>query len=259
MEDDSEAPGPRGFIRSSDKDLFALSENELIREILQGSQRLYEFFGFAMTDVHDLKSEEGWNYIFLGNIDRVEFGLSREGQPGDIDLLIIPHRNDQLHVGKAAAIEIKRLSLRHPRWDRSSDRYGVTQANGLIDAGFPYVGILHLVVHERGPSENHREMMSFRVLDNEGRAALEKLATVDTTGFIACERQLGRLLAQAPNPVIGLNCVSITEIIHQGHPSLMVGAPHGRTAKRNPRASAQCASLIGRYMYKMRDNVVRGG
>lgn len=66
--------------------------------------------------------------VFLGNIPRTDLGLSRLGQPGDIDLLIIPHQGSKFHLGKAAAIEIKRLSLKASRWNKSTDRLGITQA-----------------------------------------------------------------------------------------------------------------------------------
>ncbi|MGB3470137.1 MAG: hypothetical protein WBA51_04885 [Erythrobacter sp.] len=136
------------------KPLYEMNEHELVRFLLYENKRYYELFGFVMTDVHGLSGADGWEYLFYGNVPRTELGLSREGQPGDIDLMIVPYRDGMLHVGMTAAIEIKRLSLRRPNWDKSSDRYGITQANGLLHAGFPYVGVLHLVVHDEGPSEN---------------------------------------------------------------------------------------------------------
>jgi hypothetical protein len=93
------------------------------------------------------------------------------GQPGDIDLLIIPHQGNKFHLGKAAAIEIKRSSI------------------------------------------------------------------TDMTGYISSERQLGRLLAHKPDPVIGLNCVSLCDVEQSTHRGVMVGMPNGRPAKRNPNAS----------------------
>ena len=230
----------RGFARTPNVQLYDMSEQQLVREILFGSSRLYEFFGFVMTDVHGLRSEDGWEYLFIGNLPRTDVGLSRLGQPGDIDVLIVPHCKGMLPIGKAAAIEVKRLSLKSPRWGKSTDRFGITQANGLLDAGFPYVGLLYLIVHHEGPDENHRNTQAARVLDAHGRVSFEGEHISDMTGPISCERQLGMLLAHNPDERIGLNCVSLSDVNMNGEPGVKIGMPHRRPAKENPRASQQC-------------------
>lgn len=237
-----------GFTRTPNTELYNMTEQELVREILFGSSRLYEFFGFVMTDVHGLKSKDGWNYVFFGNLLRTDLGLPRLGQPGDIDVLIIPHRDGLLHIDKTAAIEVKRLSLKGPQWDKSTDRLGITQAKGLLDAGFPYVGILHLVVHAEGPDQNHRSMLAARVLDADGRISFEGDHTSDMTGTISCERQLGRLLTQHPDQSIGLNCVSLSDVQLLGERGVRIGMPHGRTARRNPRTRRECLQKVSRFV-----------
>lgn len=245
----------RGFVRTPGTQLYDLTEHELVREILFGSARLYEFFGFVMTDVHGLRSEDGWEYLFYGNIPRIDLGLSRDGQPGDVDLLIVPYRGKEVHVSKAAALEIKRLSLKRPRWDKTTDRYGITQAKGLIEAGFPYVGILHLIVHANGPAENFQETSTYRIVDREDHAVFEQDVLTDMTGWRTSERQLGRLLAQNPDPVIGLNCVSVADVTLNGRPGVMVGMPNGRPATRNPQTSQRCLRGIADFMHQMKGRV----
>jgi len=251
MPESETSEGGSGFRRTPGKQLYDMTEHELVSEILFGSARLYEFFGFVMTDVHGLKAADGWEYVFLGNIPRTDLGLSRLGQPGDIDLLIIPHQGNKFHLGKAAAIEIKRLSLKAPRWNKSTDRLGITQANGLLEAGFPYVGILHLIVHDRGPDENHKPVMAARVVDQDGTMEIEGSSVTDMTGYISSERQLGRLLAHKPDPVIGLNCVSLCDVEQSTHRGVMVGMPNGRPAKRNPKASLACVRHISSFMERL--------
>jgi hypothetical protein len=119
-----------GFTRTPNTELYNMTEQELVREILFGSSRLYELFGFVMNDVHGLKSEDGWNYVFFGNLLRADLGLSRLGQPGDIDVLIIPHRDGLLHIDKTAAIEVKRLSLKSPRGTRAQIGSGLRKQAG---------------------------------------------------------------------------------------------------------------------------------
>lgn len=239
------------FRRTPNRELFDMSEQELVREILFRSQRSYEFFGFVMTDVHGLKAEDDWAYLFFGNVPRTDLGLSRLGQPGDIDVIIIPHQDDCLYIGMTAVLEIKRLSLRSPRWHKSTDRLGITQANGLLEAGFPYVGILHVVVHDTGPPENHINMMTARVVNPDGHAIFEGETLVDMTGTISCERQLGRLLANNPDPAIGLNCVSLNDVELLGERGVSIGMPHGRPAMKNPNASATCLNNIWKFVRDM--------
>jgi hypothetical protein len=170
------------------------------------------------------------------------------GNPGDVDLLIVPYRGTRVHIGKAAVLEIKRLSLKSPNWHKTTDRYGITQANGLLEAGFPYVGILHLIVHAEGPAENRKEMMVGRVICPDGRIEFEDDETTDMTGSQTSDRQLGRLMARNPDPVIGLNCVSVADVTFQGRPGVMVGMPNGRPAKRNPQTSERCLHGIADFM-----------
>lgn len=244
-----------GFVRTPGTEFVDLTEQQLVCEILFGSSRLYEFFGFVMTDVHGLRASDGWEYLFFANLLRMDLGLSRLGQPGDIDVLIIPHCNSVLHIEKTAAIEVKRLSLRNPHWNKSTDRFGITQANGLLDAGFPYVGLLHLVVHEVGPKSNHRSMLAARVLDSDGRASFEGDHVLDMTGAITCERQLGRLLAQSPDEAIGLNCVCLSDVDVLGVRGVSIGMPHGRNASWNPNTKRTCLQSIRAFL--MRCGVAR--
>jgi hypothetical protein len=246
----------RGFRRTSGTNLYDLHEQDLVREIVFGSRRLYEFLGFAVTDVHGLRSEDGWEYFFFGNIPRQALGLPRLGQPGDIDLLVVPYRGRELHLGKAAAIEVKRLALKGPRWDKNTDRYGIKQAHGLLAAGFPYVGILHLVVHASGPPENHKETLRARVVGTNDEIAFEGNQVTDMTGWIAAERQMKRLFSRDIDPAIGINCVSLADVSNGDEQGVMVGTPQGRNAQRNPNTTRECLEGIHAFVLESMSHVV---
>jgi hypothetical protein len=236
--------------------LYDLHEKDLVREIVFGSRRLYEFLGFAVTDVHGLRSEDGWEYLFFGNIPREALGLPRLGQPGDVDLLVVPYRGRELHLGKAAAIEVKRLALKGPRWDKNTDRYGIKQAHGLLAAGFPYVGLLHLVVHAAGPSENHKATLKARVVGQNDEIEFEGDRIVDMTGWIAAERQMKRLFSQDIDPAVGINCVSLADVSDDDEAGVLVGTPQGRRAKKNPRTSRECLRGIHAFVLESMSHVV---
>lgn len=48
---------------------------------------------------------------------------------------------------------------------------------------------------------------------------VEGTSVTDMTGYISSERQLGRLLARNPDPVIGLNCVWLCDVDRPTHRS----------------------------------------
>lgn len=216
------------------KDIIDLSEQHLVRLIVQEASTLYWFLNFVVEPAIGPPPRDGWDYLFFAEVPRAYLGL-RPGLPGDIDILIVPTFRGVPHPEFSAAVEVKRLALRGPNWAKNVDRYGVSQAEGLLRCGFPFVGILHLIVNAPGPPENWRDLHQYRIIDEYGRAEFECEKPVDMTGHLSAERQLGRLLARAPNPLIGLNCIAVTQAPEtEGCSWFAVTDPQTRRASRNP-------------------------
>ncbi len=217
------------------KDIIGLPEQKLVRLIVQESSTLYWFFNFVVEPALGPPPRKGWDYLFFAELPRPHLGL-RPGLPGDIDILIVPTFGGVPQAEYCAAIEVKRLALRGPNWAKNVDRYGVTQAEGLLRCGFPFVGILHLIVNAPGPAENWRDLHQYRVIDEYGRAEFECERLVDMTGHLAAERQLARLLTRLPNPAIGLNCIALTQALEsEGRSWFALTDPGTRPAAKNPR------------------------
>ena len=214
--------------------LIDLPEAQLVRFLIHEARTLYDFFNFVVEPAIGPMPRSGWDYLLFAELQRSDLGL-RPGQPGDIDVLIIPKLNGVARVEFAAAIEVKRLALRGPNWAKNVDRYGITQASGLLRCGFSFVGILHLIVHADGPSENWRPVKRARVLDEEGHIEFVGDDRFDFTGCEAAERQFARLRAQKPDPSIGLNCVSVALGELDGAASLGTSEGVHRFASRNPK------------------------
>ncbi|KAA9013442.1 MULTISPECIES: hypothetical protein [Sphingobium] len=195
------------------KNLLNAPERELVQYLCNESSSLYWFFNFVVEPAIGPPPRPGWDYIIFAEVPREDLGL-KPGQPGDIDILIIPTFHGQPRPEFAAAIEVKRLALRGPNWSKNVDRYGITQANGLLKAGFPYVGILHLIMNAPGPTENWRNLQEFKVVGDDGRVEFVAETEIDMTGPIAAERQFSRLLKQNPHPSIGLNCVAVSQTLY---------------------------------------------
>lgn len=219
------------------KDLLHVPERELVQYLLNESSSLYWYFDFIMEPAVGPIPRSGWDYLLFAEIPRADLGL-KPGQPGDIDVLIIPTLDGKPRPDLGAAIEVKRLALKGPNWQKNVDRYGISQANGLLKAGFPYVGILHLIVNAPGPTENWKNLHEYKVVGNTDHIEFVRELNVDMTGPKSAERQLKRLLSQNPHPAIGLNCVAISQMAHEdGEPSwLSVTDPERRNALRNPYA-----------------------
>ena len=218
------------------KDIIGLPEHRLVRFIVHEASTLYEFFNFVVEPALGPPSRRiDWDYLFFAELPRPYLGL-RPGLPGDIDILIVPTLHGLPRVEYSAAIEVKRLALRGPNWSKNVDRYGVTQAEGLLRCGFPFVGILHLIVNAPGPAENWRNLHQYRIIDEFGRAEFESEGPVDMTGYFASERQFARLTSRAPDPAIGLNCIALTQTTNaEGKSWFAVTNPETRPALRNPR------------------------
>lgn len=217
-------------------DLINVPERELVQYILNEASTLYSFFNFVVEPAIGPPPRVGWDYLFFAEIERVDLGLP-PGQPGDIDVLIIPTKNGAIVPEYACAIEVKRLALRGPNWSKNVDRYGISQANGLLRCGFPYVGLLHLIISAEGPQENWCDLHEYRVLDEYGHAEFVREISTDMTGFYAAERQLARLLQREPHPSIGLNCVALSKSHRMDTDNRIwysISDPAKRLAKRNP-------------------------
>src|SRR5688572_19878829 len=82
------------------------------------------------------------------NIYRSEMGFSDDSKPGDFDVIIIPFSEDKILFERTAAFEVKviRPTKANPR--RNANSFGTEQTLGLVNDGFPLVGLLHICMTE---------------------------------------------------------------------------------------------------------------
>ena len=131
--------------------------------------------------------------------------LSRNHKkPGDIDLLVIPYEEDELVLHRVLAIEIKIIRTNYLRQGKSPNDFGFSQVTGLREMGFPYVGLLHLVVSDDSPEHAWQEVNRARVIDKKGTAELLPPARIDTMPMNLIHRAFGRLESRQAWPELGL-------------------------------------------------------
>jgi hypothetical protein len=230
-------------------DLVDVPERELVRYILNEVSSLYNYFNFVVEPSIGPIPRPDWDFIFLAEVPRVWLGLAPRGQPGDIDVIIVPTWKGVPRPDLSCAVEVKRLALRGPNWTKNVDRYGATQAVGLLRAGFPFVGILHLVVNRPGPEIYHQTLLQARIIDDMDHVEFIGERLVDMTGYYAAERQLQRMIDHPMPECIGLNAVALTHRPN-GAGEIIYGNAWTdyRKAIRNPRANPLLAENIGHLL-----------
>lgn len=223
--------------------LIDLPEPSLVHFVLEKLERTYDAFGFLFDDVFRY-DRKGWQYLFLAGVPRSMLGLDPRLQPGDIDVLIVPSRDGVIATEFIAGVEVKRLPLRNGVLGKNVDRYGVTQAKGLMRDGFPLVGILHIVVNEAGPPEHIREVEMWKVVNSESQEIeFSHKQLVDMTGSMAADLQIDRLTSRDIGEYMGFNAIALQRLSHtklgfQPFPS------YGRMARLNPNPSLKLLSAI---------------
>ena len=187
-----------------------MSESEVVREIFEQLDNFGWFFHFTIRPSRDgiPKPRE---HFGLTCMPREAFGLSPHQQPGDIDILFVPTIEDSIFAEAASAIEVKVLKLPAHKRHKDTTRSGQAQALGLLRDGFPYVGILHIIIPEPSPLIRWRPLTIARVLDDFGNAEIvaENQLSDPIVGDSAF-RQLGRLDKIVEGSCVGANAVALS-------------------------------------------------
>lgn len=132
---------------------------------------------------------------------------ARVTKPGDIDLLIIPYEDDFLVLDQVVAIEVKAIRARFVNQGKSPNSLGMSQADGLREIGFPYVGLAHLIVSDESPEQFWRPMGIARVLDKFGRCQPLQEVNVDWMPIDLMARAIGKMEVARNDEGIGLAAV----------------------------------------------------
>lgn len=170
-------------------------------------------------------------------------------KPGDVDILVVPYDSDHLMLDRVLAIEVKIIRASYERQGRSPNDFGFSQADGLREMGFPYVGLIHLVVSDDGaPEHEWTEMMQARILDREGRVELMPPVMVDTLPMRLVQRAFGRLDSRRPFPELGLGAAFIAASNwDQQNKEPSVWTPTGAAASLNEKVDEKLLRSVAAY------------
>lgn len=182
--------------------------------------------------------------------------------PGDVDLLIIPYEGNELILHRVVAVEIKVIRAGYARQGKSPNSHGISQAKGLLEMGFPYSAVAHLIVtDDTSPKEAWREVGVARILDFYGHVEMLPNIDHDMMPFDLIWRAMGRLEALTLGSDLGLIVAYLgrtsKELLgHDERSSLCI--PDCRRASQNPRPNVELlqsvAACFEKYHERFLDN-----
>ncbi|OAI08149.1 hypothetical protein A1353_05790 [Methylomonas methanica] len=174
-------------------------EESVGRKILSDLSILASTIGITLTSAFPKIDEHayGQDVLIASNVLRENLGLPAEQKPGDIDFLIVPY-NGNLMLEKTIAIELKIVRPTINKPGKNANSMGVTQAKGLLRDGFPFVGLIHVVIPEALPKALHVRV-PLKHWESDGYGGGELKDTGETLCFdpfpgVCAQRQEGRIL-----------------------------------------------------------------
>jgi len=152
-------------------------------------------------------------FYITKTILRNEFKLESGRKPGDIDVLIIPFSKDKIHFEKTSVYEIKIVRPTRKNPSRNANSLGVSQVLGLIEDGFPLVGLIHVSITEPLPEQEKQDIKFSTLKANsglgteEGKSLDDYLIDVkmDQFAWWSSENQIRRLMTIQLPDFIGIS------------------------------------------------------
>jgi len=187
--------------------------------------------------------------VFVAPLVRTSDLISFAQKPGDIDLLVLPYEKNELVLDRILAIEVKAIRAKFLRPGKSPNEFGFSQASSLLDLGFPYVAVAHLIISDISPEAHWNEMYSAEVLNREGSIRLLGPTKVDPLPDILTDRSFGRLKNNCRVPGMGLlSAYLFSPLFENIEPGRhMIHFPSGSPAQFNSRVDIRTLNAVASY------------
>ncbi|MBO6517236.1 MAG: hypothetical protein JJ975_11860 [Bacteroidia bacterium] len=149
------------------------------------------------------------------NILRGELGFSSQDKPGDFDILIIPSSNGKMLYDRTCVYEVKVVRPTRKKPSRNANSMGVTQVLGLVDDGFPLVGLIHVCMTE--PLKENEKMSTKYSTHKANSPEPPKVSfedslidvKVDHFSWWSADNQIKRLLAFDIPKYVGVSAIGL--------------------------------------------------
>lgn len=203
------------------------------------NRRLFgECFRLLMPDIFD--SMEYGGGVMIKPFTSSKEILPEMKSPGDIDLLVIPYENNDLIISRTLSVELKIVRAKFSKQGKSPNQFGFSQANSLLEWGFPYAAVGHLIVSDSSPIESWRTVLETKIIDSASGTVEEPWKTSkDMMPSDLIERCYKRLEKNCSNHHLGLLSSYFT--------SEDIWFPSGGPAILNPQISTHTMDKIAEY------------
>lgn len=223
------------------------SELEILKRVVSCKRTLANTIQFTLSCAFPHPEHYFAQDVFVSiNLPRTELKLLPDKKPGDIDLLIIPFKEEQVLVDRAIAIEAKVLRPTIKNTAKNCNTMGVTQATGLLSDGFPYVGLLHISIPEQSPA---KECLSMPINSEANGMFAEtgEYYLADLFPMRSAGRQEGRLRKLVLPEEISYSAIAM--ILSEDREDI-IGNTIGNSRKgfRNPKVSLELIDNIGELL-----------
>ncbi len=228
-----------------------LEESQLISLLIEKTKCDHGNLDF-FYDVTNVPRKNDFNfdrYYITKEILRSEIGLDPTQKPGDIDILIIPAFEDKIFFEFSSAFELKVVRPTNDNYKKNSNSLGTTQTFGLIQNGFPLIGLIHVCMNE---PINLNYLQQLPDLDN-----VNSIITFDPFPIYSVETQYQRVLKTELPKYVGINIFGLSftqdnEVVTQ-HTAKFTAFQRGYF---NPNTSKTLIVNIENHFKKYRDKYV---
>ena len=141
-------------------------------------------------------------YYIAKEILRSDLGFQENKKPGDIDILIIPAFKERLYFEFTSAFEVKVVRPTNVNYRKSSNSLGTTQTFGLIEDGFPLVGLIQVCMNEPVTSQYLQYLPNFYDFN--------EIFTFDPFPIYSVEVQYERVLKSDLPKYVGINIFGLS-------------------------------------------------
>lgn len=168
--------------------------------------------------------------------------------PGDVDMLIIPYTKRTINFSQSLAIEAKVIRASFEKQNKSPNQFGFTQAAGLLNIGFPYAAVMHIIVSDISPSQSWQEMLVGTVQSDETISGLTE-CFADPLPLKLLDRALGRLVHHRTDEHIGVLAHYVATRHHNDMNDFCDGMyqPTGKVCTINPKTNPQLIAGMTAY------------
>ncbi len=230
--------------------MWLRSEGEILKRIVSNRTTLANCVGFSLNAAFPYPEHQFANDVLISvNVPRAQLGLAPELKPGDIDLLIIPFNESRYYFDRAIAIEVKVLRPTIAKPSRNVNSMGFNQTTGLLQDGFPFIGLLHIAIPEATPAEFCWDvpMIDNTLGPNGELVETGKRVAMDPFPIITAQRQEGRINALDLPEEAGFNSIGLNlSLDGENFSGGTVGFE--KTGRPNPLLSQEIMEAIEKYL-----------